>query len=203
MKNDKCESRLDENGFDNLFLSTKREQREDRNNRFFSGFLLGLIVGVMLTLILTNSAKSQELHQQYYNDSTGACYEIHDGTSDLMIMVDDELKRMDTLEPTWENFLVVCEAYGVIDPEILFAMARLESGNFRKPIHTVRQNPLSLRGKNGYRYYDHWSDCVKDYVSKVQYKRKPGEEMFHFLKRIGYAEDPNYPEKVKKMLARG
>lgn len=92
--------------------------------------------------------------------------------------------------------------YNVKHPEIVYAQAILETGNFKSQLCTEHNNLFGLynSGKGKYFKYNHWSESVKDYRDKVQYKYKPPDNYYDFLLKIGYAEDPKYISKLKKIV---
>ena len=91
--------------------------------------------------------------------------------------------------------------YEIKEPKIVLAQAKLESGNYTSSLFKENNNFLGLYNsrKRQYFKFDHWSDCILAYKNMIEYKHRDGEDYYHFLKRIGYAEDPHYFEKVRKI----
>lgn len=91
--------------------------------------------------------------------------------------------------------------YEVKEPKIVLAQAKLESGNFTSNLFINKNNFLGLYNsrKKEFFEFNHWSDCIKGYKNMIEYKLKDGENYYDFLKRIGYAEDPDYIAKVKRI----
>lgn len=91
--------------------------------------------------------------------------------------------------------------YDVKHPKTVLAQAKLESGNYTSYHCRVRNNFLGLYNsrKKEYFKFDHWTDCIKGYKNMVEYKLRDGEDYYDFLLRIGYAEDPLYLNKVKRI----
>lgn len=139
----------------------------------------------------------------FNSTADGACYEDVGGEGMLMVFDGDYVARIDTVPPTYSWFRIVCEAFGAEDPEWLYAMARLETGNFRAHLFTERNNPMALRPGGEYATFPYWADCIRAYVQMVQRKRREGEAMEAFLLRIGYSEDPEYISKVRRMMQEG
>ena len=98
-------------------------------------------------------------------------------------------------EGLWEAL----EYYHIHHKEIVYAQAILETGHFKSSGCIKRHNLFGLRGKYYYRY-KHWSESVKAYKEKIQSRYKPGEDYYKFLKRIHYAEDPNYIHLLKSIV---
>lgn len=94
------------------------------------------------------------------------------------------------------------EYYGVQHPEIVYAQAVLETGNFKSDLCLSGNNLFGLYNSQEKEYYtySHWSESVKDYVDCVQYRYKPPNDYYKFLSDIGYAKDPNYVKKLKKIV---
>lgn len=101
--------------------------------------------------------------------------------------------------PTKELVLECAKHYELIYPEIVVAQSILETGNYRSKGCTEHNNLFGLYDSKNKRYFRFatWQESVQAYKNMIQYKYKDGEDYYYFLKRIGYAEDPNYIEKVK------
>jgi flagellum-specific peptidoglycan hydrolase FlgJ len=56
-----------------------------------------------------------------------------------------------------------------------------------------------MRKRNGYAAYRHWRESIRDYKERIS-SRYQGGDYFAFLRRIGYASDPNYIGKVKHIV---
>ena len=104
------------------------------------------------------------------------------------------------LELNKENFFKACDYYGVHHPNIVYAQALVESGHFKSNLFHTRNNFLGLwnYSKNEFYTFDHWTDCINAYGSKVQYKYKGGD-YYQFLDDIGYAKAEHYIALVKKV----
>lgn len=108
-----------------------------------------------------------------------------------------------------EGLMEALEYYDVKHPKIVQAQAILETGNFTSEGCLVDNNLFGLYDSKRQRYYsfDHWISSVEAYVSMVQYKYKggndkPPNDYYKFLSDIGYAEDPNYINKLKGIVSR-
>lgn len=108
------------------------------------------------------------------------------------------------LELTKENFFLVCKIYEVKFPEIVYAQARLESGNFKSKLFHTKNNFLGLYNSRIKDFYEfsHWTDCIKGYKTLLQFKYTGSddyESYYKFLKELPYAMDPNYIQKIRKL----
>ena len=104
-------------------------------------------------------------------------------------------------ELTIPNLYKEIKRNGILYPKIVLAQAILETGWFRSPLCRHRHNLFGLTNPQTKTYYefDHWSESVKAYYTKVQYKYKGGNYLL-WLRDIGYAEDYNYIRKLIGVL---
>ena len=99
----------------------------------------------------------------------------------------------------------------IIEPEVVYKQARLETGDFKSDIFIYGNNIFGMKlarsrettaiGEFQYhaRYY-HWFLSVMDYKLLQDYYASKGYQMndyLVFLEQMGYAEDLNY---IKKLL---
>jgi len=99
---------------------------------------------------------------------------------------------------TDQQVLRELQKYDVKYPRIVLAQAKLETGNFTSELCKKHGNLFGLKSKKGYAKFSNWRESVKAYKEQVQYKYKGGD-YYVFLRKIGYASDPNYITKVKKI----
>ena len=83
-------------------------------------------------------------------------------------------------------------------PAVVLAQARLETGNFKSDYYRRTRNLFGIKKKGKYAIYDDWRDGVREYKRLVS-SRYDGGSYYSFLRRINYASDPNYIEKLKKI----
>jgi flagellum-specific peptidoglycan hydrolase FlgJ len=101
-----------------------------------------------------------------------------------------------------EDLIAVMDYYGVKHPEIVYAQAILETGHFRSKVYRECNNLFGLYNSRTKSYYkfDHWSESVVAYLDYIQYRYKPPNDYYKFLSDIGYAEDPEYINKLKRIV---
>lgn len=93
--------------------------------------------------------------------------------------------------------------YGIQHKDIVYAQAILETGHFESNVCKNYNNLFGLynsRLKDYYRF-NHWVESVIAYTKYIQYRYKPPEDYYKFLERIGYAEDPLYIDKLKRIVS--
>lgn len=90
---------------------------------------------------------------------------------------------------------------GILYPKIVLSQAILETGWFRSSVCRNKRNLFGLTNPRTGKYYEfnHWTESVRAYYTKVQYKYKGGNYLL-WLDEIGYAEDPNYVVAVIDIL---
>lgn len=90
---------------------------------------------------------------------------------------------------------------GIQYPNIVLAQAILETGWFRSSVCRDKHNLFGLTNPRTGNYYEfnHWTESVRAYYTKVQYKYKGGSYLL-WLKDIGYAEDPRYVQSLCRIL---
>lgn len=101
-----------------------------------------------------------------------------------------------------EGLMEALKYYGVKHPEIVYAQAVLETGNFKSNLCLEKNNLFGLYNSKAKRYYgfNHWSESIESYVNNIQDRYRPPNNYYKFLSDIGYAEDPNYIKKIKKIV---
>lgn len=102
--------------------------------------------------------------------------------------------------PTKELVYDCAVYYGLQHPKIIVAQSILETGYYKSKGCIEHNNLFGLYDSKNRRYFrfTSWQESILAYKNKVQYKYNSGD-YYHFLKRIRYAEDPEYIEKVKQI----
>ena len=100
---------------------------------------------------------------------------------------------------TIENLIATMEHYGIHHQSVVLAQVLLETGYLSSSVCRNKHNLFGLTRRDG-QYYEFatWQESVKGYRDMIQYRYKGGD-YYEFLRRIPYAEDPNYIYKVKKI----
>lgn len=110
----------------------------------------------------------------------------------------DELEFFDKTPE--EGLLEALNYYGVQYPNIVYAQAILETGNFQSKLCKDKNNLFGLYDSYNKRYYkfEHWTESIIAYIDKVEYKFNGGD-YYEFLEKLPYAEDKNYVRKIKQI----
>lgn len=114
--------------------------------------------------------------------------------------IEIESKR-DLPELTIPNLIEEIRRNGIKYPKIVLAQAILETGWFKSSVCRNKHNLFGLTNPRTGDYYEfsHWTESVRAYYTKVQYRYKGGNYLL-WLKNIGYAEDPGYIRAVIRVL---
>ena len=104
-------------------------------------------------------------------------------------------------ELTIPNLLAEIKKNGIKYPKIVLAQAILETGWFKSSVCRNKHNLFGLTNPRTKNYYEfnHWTESVKAYMDKVQYRYSGGNYLL-WLKKIGYAEDKGYIRAIIKVL---
>lgn len=116
--------------------------------------------------------------------------------------VDDIIKAENQLPAlTIPNLYKEIIRNGILYPKIVLAQAILETGWFRSSVCRNKHNLFGLTNPRTGKYYEfnHWTESVWAYYTKVQYKYKGGNYLL-WLDEIGYAEDPKYIIQLNKVF---
>ena len=158
------------------------------------GFLIGTFIGYTILFILVGK-------------SYGSLEERLVQLEERLVQEDStSLDPNDSLlkELNEEALFVELVRQKVKYPHIVFAQAMLETGGFTSDVCKNYNNLFGLYNSRTKDYYkfDHWIESVTAYKDMIQYRYGSDEEYYSFLKRIGYAEDPKYITKLKKIVAK-
>lgn len=101
-----------------------------------------------------------------------------------------------------DNLYEALVHFGIEYPEIVQAQAILETGNYRSRIFREYNNLFGLYNPriSDYYKYEHWSESIVAYKIMIQSRYSPPEDYYDFLERIGYAEDMEYCNKLRKIV---
>lgn len=151
--------------------------------QFFIGLLIGIMCGVL----------------GYYSFHKCVVCELPHVPEDTIIVLEQpEFFLSDTV--TIKELYKACEYYEIQQPDIVVAQAILETGFFRSDLCLKQHNLFGLFNSRTMDFYsfNHWSESVKAYRDKVQYRYQDGN-YYDWLENIGYAKDSLYVSKLKNI----
>lgn len=120
-------------------------------------------------------------------------------TDSIPAVVDEQPDFMS--KPPQEGLMEALVYYEVDHPEIVYAQAILETGNFKSYGCLTRNNLFGIRKKDGdYMSFGHWTFSVAAYKMYIQKYSHPPNDYYQYLQDLGYAEDPNYIPKLKQIV---
>lgn len=149
-------------------------------------FLLGCIITSFVMYFIMKPAPVKVIIEQTPNDT-------------FQIKKDSSFKELSYLPLTEENLKKEIERNGIQHPQIVLAQAKLESGLGKSKVYKRTNNLFGLKGKNGYRSFEHWSHSVQAYKKLVQSKYNGGD-YYKFLTNLPYASDPQYVDRLKELI---
>lgn len=90
---------------------------------------------------------------------------------------------------------------GIKHEKVVLAQAILETGWFTSNVCRTKNNLFGLTNPRTGEYYEfsHWTESVKAYYTKVQYRYKGGNYLL-WLDQIGYAEKKTYVMALIRLL---
>lgn len=98
---------------------------------------------------------------------------------------------------TIEEVRAEIKRQGLPHTNVVLAQARLETGNFTSQMCKRKHNLFGIKHNGRYASYARWQDSIADYKKRIS-SRYNGGSYYDFLKRIGYAKDPQYLRKLKQ-----
>ena len=133
-------------------------------------------------------------------------------TSEMLAQTKENVQENITHESLYEQII----KFGIKFPDVVFAQAVLESGNFTSrlfqsannlfgmKIPTKRESSAIGQTKSGYSKYDDWNFSVYDYFLWQDYmlKRHGDLTKSQYLALLGriYAEDKRYVSSIKRVI---
>ena len=99
-----------------------------------------------------------------------------------------------------ENVLAELHRQDVHHAHIVLAQSIHETGNYTSQLCRKHNNLFGIRRNGKYVHYNDWTESITSYKKLIQSKYRKGEDYYSFLKRIRYAEDSRYIQKIKKYI---
>ncbi len=101
-----------------------------------------------------------------------------------------------------ENLYEALLVLGVKYPDVAYAISAHETGWFSSELCKKYNNLFGLYDSKNKRYYHFttWKESIIAYRDWVESKYCGDADYIKFLKKLPYAEDDNYTEKIKKLM---
>ena len=112
-----------------------------------------------------------------------------------MYMHKNIINHVQEKEMSIENIYDELLNQGVLFPEIVLKQVKLETGHLK---HVHDNNLFGFRTSKGYLKFENWIEAIA-YKKSWQERKYKGGDYYAFLKKLPYAEDPIYIEKLKKI----
>ena len=117
---------------------------------------------------------------------------------DTLVYKDSFEIKKEVIKLTKENLKKELISQNIPQYNIVFHQAMLETGHLTSKLCKNNNNLFGIKQGNRYKSYKTWQDCVVDYRKRIS-SRYNGGDYYAFLKRIKYAENPEYIKLLKKM----
>lgn len=101
--------------------------------------------------------------------------------------------------PSVHNVYAELQKQNVKHPKIVLAQSILETGHYQSNVCKTNNNLFGLMKGNDYHSFSHWKKSITYYKNHVQNRYKGGD-YYAFLNNIGYAQDPDYINKLKELI---
>ena len=177
--------------------------RYDKQSIQYKNITLSLLIGLVVVIIVTMGITLFILINR-----TDDIRLISQETK--TIIINESLKEKAFSQAKLKSYIL---ELNIRFPHIIYAQAKLESGNFNSKIFKTNNNlfgmkvakkrPTTNKGEeNGHAYYETWQESVVDYAFyQAQYLNdiRSESEYFVYLK-ANYAEDINYVDKLQRII---
>lgn len=173
----------------------------------FKKYITGILILIGSVIIGVSVGSAVEKLKQKSNTETLVTMEV-DTIKGREIYLNDV--PFDTI--AFKNYLT---EVNIKFPEVVYAQAVIESGNFKSDLFVKHNNPFGMKiakqrptlntgGHPIYSSYYSWQHSVLDYAYFQSRFMKPYDTEEKYLIRLGeiYAEDTTYVSKVKQIIKR-
>lgn len=139
----------------------------------------------------------------------GCLYQKHLGSLPIIketIIRDTTIVKCDTVYasriPNKTSVLAELKKQNVPHSKIVAAQAIHETANFKSRLCKTHNNIFGIKKNDKeYKKYDNYIACISDYKKRISSKYKGGD-YYNFLVNMRYAEDPEYVQKLKRIVNR-
>lgn len=128
---------------------------------------------------------------------------VHKEQSEVMLLPENPYYLLEEINE--EVLFKTLQHFDCPIPATVTAQAVLETGNFKSKLCLEKNNLFGLYNSKKHEYFefDSWISCIFVYKDMIYSRYNPKkEDYWQFLESIGYAEDPEYVNKVKTLRAK-
>lgn len=177
--------------------------RYDKNSIQYKNITLSIMIGLVVVILTTMAITISIL----VNTSNNVLLLTEETKT---IIIQESLKEKAFSPQKLKSYIL---ELNIRFPHIVYAQARLESGNFNSEIFKTNNNlfglkeakkrPTTAKGTElNHAYYESWHESVVDYAfySATYLSDIKNEAQYFEYLGENYAEDPNYVDKLKRMI---
>ena len=155
-----------------------------------------LLIGSLIGNVYANHADSLLIRKDIINNDTIVLRDT--------IIKEVPISKIEPKKPTIpllnkQSILAELKRQDVPHANIVLAQSVLESGNYTSKLTKTHNNIFGIKSGNKYKRYNNYIECITDYKKRISSRYKGGD-YYSFLKKIRYASDATYVEKLKKIV---
>jgi len=155
-----------------------------------------LLIGSLIGNAYASHSNSLLIRKDIINNDT---IFLRDTVIKEVLVSKVEPKKSFILPLSKESVLKELKRQNVPYANIVLAQSILETGNYKSELTYTHNNIFGIRSGNKYKKYDNYVECITDYKKRISSRYKGGD-YYSFLKRIKYATDETYVDKLKKIV---
>ena len=153
-----------------------------------------LLIGSLIGNVYANHTDSLLIRKDIINNDTIV---LRDTVIKEVLKTESKKTSIPPLNK--ESVLDELKRQNIPHANIVLAQSILETGNYKSKLTRTHNNIFGIRSGNKYKKYDNYVECITDYKKRISSRYKGGD-YYSFLRRIKYATDATYVDKLKKIV---